>query len=220
MLRRIDEVVRDMDEYTRKQIEKDLGVTYMAFGKEARKAMRKLGAEIPKEFSSIHTQAIEAAADDAVLKFGNTLTGVKRSAQDFVRLAKQEAIRERIVAGSITGQASEEITKAVAKEIKDQGIVSLIDRGGKKWQLDRYADMLTKQVLANTSRDAVFNNAKEFGFDLVTVTDHSSKHEACAVWEGRTLSLTGATKGYPTLEDAKAAGLFHVGCKHGYTIAG
>ena len=33
-------------------------------------------------------------------------------------------------------------------------------------------------------------------------------------WEGRIVSLTGATDGFPTMEEAKADGLFHPNCTH------
>ena len=38
--------------------------------------------------------------------------------------------------------------------------------------------------------------------------------DACARWEGRLVSITGATKGLPTLADAEADGLFHPNCVH------
>ena len=37
-------------------------------------------------------------------------------------------------------------------------------------------------------------------------------------WQGKVLSITGKTKGYPTLEEAKAAGLFHPNCRHAYGL--
>jgi hypothetical protein len=218
VLSRIDEAVARLDERTKAAVRVDIGDTYMAFGEQTRQRMRKLGAAVPKEFSTIHVEAIDAAAADAYLRFSNTLQGVQRSAQDFVRLAQQENIRQRIIAGQIAGAPAEETAKIVEAVIRDQGLVSMIDKAGRKIQLDTYANTLTRQMLANSSRDAVFNNAIEFGFDLVRVTTHGSDHEECAVWEGKILSLTGKTKGYPSMDQAKAAGLYHVGCLHGYFV--
>ena len=38
--------------------------------------------------------------------------------------------------------------------------------------------------------------------------------DKCAVWENRLLSISGATKGLPTVDDAIAEGLFHPNCTH------
>lgn len=37
-------------------------------------------------------------------------------------------------------------------------------------------------------------------------------------WGGKVLSLTGETPGYPTMAEAKAAGLFHPNCRHTYSL--
>ena len=37
-------------------------------------------------------------------------------------------------------------------------------------------------------------------------------------WEGKILSLTGKTPNFPTLEEARAAGLFHPNCRHAYGL--
>lgn len=46
----------------------------------------------------------------------------------------------------------------------------------------------------------------------VTVSGHCC--EKCAEWENRLLSISGKTKGLPTVEEATAAGLFHPNCTH------
>lgn len=52
------------------------------------------------------------------------------------------------------------------------------------------------------------------GHDLVRISTHNTDCPLCKPWEGKILSLTGKTKGYPTLEQARVAGLFHEGCRH------
>ncbi len=78
--------------------------------------------------------------------------------------------------------------------------------------------MVARQVLANAGRDAVRNVATEYGLDLAQINDANSQHQVCADWEGEIVSINGDTPGYPTLDDATADGLFHVGCVHGYYI--
>jgi len=62
------------------------------------------------------------------------------------------------------------------------------------------------------------NRLVEQGHDLVKVSTHRGACELCQPWQGKILSITGKTEGYPTLEEAKAAGLFHPNCRHAYGL--
>jgi hypothetical protein len=61
---------------------------------------------------------------------------------------------------------------------------------------------------------SVTQRAKELGRDLVKISTHKTDCPLCKPWQGKILSITGRTKGYPTLEKARKAGLFHEGCRH------
>lgn len=220
LLRQVDDVTKKLDAETRSFINKQVPETYFTTAKDVKTDIRKLKIDVGQleGFATIHYQATDAMASDAMLKFGHTMTGVKRSAEEFVKFAQQKSVREIIGAGQLQGRAAAELAKEVSAKIAEDGITALIDKGGKKWQLDTYAEMLTRQVLANSGREGVFNTAQEYGFDLAIITTHGTTHDECRVWEGKIISLTGKTPGYPSLQDAIDAGLFHVGCKHGYTI--
>lgn len=58
------------------------------------------------------------------------------------------------------------------------------------------------------------NRIKSQGHDLVKVSTHLGACSKCAPFQGKILSITGKTKGYPTLQEALNHGLFHVGCRH------
>jgi len=62
------------------------------------------------------------------------------------------------------------------------------------------------------------NRLMEQDHDLVKVSSHLGACEKCQPWEGEVLSLTGKTPGYPTLEEARDAGLFHPNCRHAYGL--
>jgi hypothetical protein len=62
------------------------------------------------------------------------------------------------------------------------------------------------------------NRLVEQGHDLVKISTHIGACPLCEPWQGKVLSITGKTKGYPTLEEAKAAGLFHPNCRHAYGL--
>lgn len=56
------------------------------------------------------------------------------------------------------------------------------------------------------------------GEDLIQISYHTSTCEMCAPRNGKVLSLTGQTPGYPTLAEAEGAGLFHPNCRHASSL--
>ena len=85
-----------------------------------------------------------------------------------------------------------------------------------------YAEMLARTLTANTYReaaqDSILEQFGEFG-DLVEILGRSAVDcSECKPYEGQILSLTGKTKGYTTIEDARANGLFHPNCIHSFAV--
>ena len=74
---------------------------------------------------------------------------------------------------------------------------------------------------ARTNAMRVYNDClaadigETLGTDLVRVSRGGDPHcGGCFPWEGRILSLSGATDGFPTYDAAKEAGCFHPNCVH------
>ena len=85
-----------------------------------------------------------------------------------------------------------------------------------------YAEMLARTLTANTYReaaqDSILEQFGEFG-DLVEILGRSAVDcSECKPYEGQILSLTGKTKGYTTIDEAKANGLFHPNCIHSFAV--
>lgn len=72
----------------------------------------------------------------------------------------------------------------------------------------------TKPIYLDKYVSTTSQRIKNQGHDLVKISTHTTDCPLCKPWQGKILSITGKTKGYPTLDEAKAAGLFHEGCAH------
>jgi hypothetical protein len=72
--------------------------------------------------------------------------------------------------------------------------------------------MVARTTTMEAHLQGTANRLVEQGHDLVKVSTHRGACELCQPWQGKILSITGKTEGYPTLEEAKAAGLFHPNC--------
>lgn len=64
------------------------------------------------------------------------------------------------------------------------------------------------------SRQNFIKKALEDGNDLAIVSIGGKGCADCEAWENRVISISGKTKGIPTLQQAINAGLFHPGCRH------
>ena len=104
------------------------------------------------------------------------------------------------------------------KVSEDAGITAFIDKRGRSWNMASYTDMLCRTSSMQIFHQAKTNEYLAHGEDLVIVSSHSPTCDKCAPWNGKVLSLTGETPGYPTMEEAKAAGLFHPNCRHTYNL--
>jgi hypothetical protein len=81
-----------------------------------------------------------------------------------------------------------------------------------------YTEMHARTVCMQAHLEGTANRLVEQGHDLVKVSTHRGACELCQPWQGKILSITGKTEGYPTLEEAKEAGLFHPNCRHAYGL--
>jgi len=216
LLKQIEETLTALGEDAQAFIEKELPRYYVSGATDAVKQLREIDApvRVGSGFSKIHKLAIAALVDDTAKAFGESLTGVNRSANTMLNKAVKEEITQRLAQGQIKGEALRQTKKAVIGAIQQQGLDALVDKAGRGWTLDRYSEMLIRTKAVEARNRGFGNRMVENGYDLVQVSRHFSTHEECRVWEGEILSFTGATKGYKTVQDAEEAGLFHPNCKH------
>lgn len=202
----------DVDKWVKVEIPK----AYLDGANIAIQDLRDLGADItgPKGLAPINREAIAALTDETSLSFAQGLTAVARNAQVILNEAARQQLNFVMADGFLKGESAKIVANNVKQQLKDQGISSITDRAGRNWTFDNYADMLVRTKIVEARNMGLANKMSQNGYDLVQVTNHRSDHAACAYWEGRILSVTGQTPGYPTLAEAKAGGLFHPRCQH------
>lgn len=220
ILAQIDAIVDDLAIKVDGFVQEELPLYYERGIEDANKQLKNVGAElgVNEQFNLIHQDAVLALVDDTARAFAESMTGVKRSARTILGKAVREQITQAIAKGFIGGETTRTVKAAIKDVVREQGITALIDKGGKKWTLDRYSEMLFRTKAVEARNRGLANRVVEFNYDLVQVSNHSSEHEECAVWEGRILSVSGQTKGYPTVAQAEAGGLFHPNCKHAINV--
>lgn len=139
--------------------------------------------------------------------------------ENAVRGLRSAAVRV-FARSAVEGRTDNEIQKALQeewdKEAGNEESHRFRDKNGRSWSNASYLQMLTRTTLANISRNTQISTLTQNGCDLARISDDGGggSCDACARWSGRIVSLTGATKGYPTLDEAEGDGLFHPNCVH------
>lgn len=220
LLAQIDEILAELNQQTQPWIDTTITKQYTIGANQAVAQLKNVGADVRVAggFNKIHKAAIAALIDETSKAFGEGLTGLSRSGQLLLGRINRELITQKLAEGIIKGQAIREARQQIKGIILEQGMGALIDRSGRSWTLDRYADMLFRTKLVEARNRGLVNRLVENEYDLVQVSAHFDACPLCDIWQGKILSTTGASRGYPTLGEAEAAGLFHPNCRHAINV--
>ncbi len=163
------------------------------------------------------TAKIELLKQDAFTHVAGMTQNMLKTDVAFLRQNSAEVFR----LASATGITREEATQSLLGRIltRPEGF-QFVDAGGRVWNNEAYCKMLSRTVLLNAGRQTYFDTCAENGNDVVRVTVSGNPCPACAVWENRLLSISGATEGLPTVSQATAAGLCHPNCTHSFVAVG
>lgn len=124
----------------------------------------------------------------------------------------------RVLAGTTT------INKAVAETVikwADKGIeTAFIDRGGRVWSLERYADTVIRSTVNRTYNELRISRMDEYGVDLVLVSALPDPRDICSHIQGKVASLKRPgenTSRYPSIYEfgyGTPGGIRGVNCRH------
>lgn len=175
------------------------------------------GLPISAHFGGVSREAVSALEDSILGRLTDAEQRVGRRIEDvFARAGRRETMLGLLGSSGSRRNVSANLIQTLQK----QGVRGFTDKLGREWDLDRYA----KMVARTTTREAVVEGAKARmaaqGIDVARVSTHGDSCQICAPWQGRLVSLSGATDsqlGEPvaTLDALPNGGPpFHPNCKH------
>lgn len=162
-------------------------------------------------FTAANQRAIQALVQTAIGNLRATHLRILRQAEDVYRQVIAETAVPQVLTGVLTRR---EAAQRALDRFAELGISGFVDRAGRSWSLESYAEMAVRTALGQAAVQGHIDKLIENNRDLVIVSDSPEECEKCRPWEGRILSLTGQTPGYPTVDQARAAGLWHPNCTH------
>jgi len=162
-------------------------------------------------------------------------TNMARSDIRQIRTVVSSVLAEAALTGLTSAQISKAMREAVSPLSDTKALDSwkFIDKSGKRWTKNNYFNMVARTVPATISREAYKESMISAGvelfeqtgkkedlirFDLAEITGGSQPCPICARWRGVIISISGANKDFPSLQDALDAGVWHPNCvcSHAY----
>lgn len=230
VLARINRNLSDLGVDVKTWVEEEIPQYYRDGANQAAQDLKASGYDVSKRqgFAVIDSQSIVALTDEVALSFAESIKGISRSAIKVLSNAQKQQLNFIIAQGRLSGEARKIVSSQVEAYLRDQGLGVLKDAAGREWSYENYSRMLVRTKAVEARNQGLQNRMLTSGYDLVQVSNHSSSHAACAYWEGKILSLTGATVtgtelpgGYVvagTYQEANNKGLFHPNCRHAINV--
>jgi len=166
------------------------------------------------------TRAVARLVEETTAKVVGTHPRILRSTMDLYREVVANASAQ-VLLGTLTRR---EAAQAALDTFARKGVTGFVDTRGRGWDMASYVEMAVRTSTAHAAVAAHVDRLQAYGMDLVIVSDAPQECPLCRPWEGKVLSLSGATVGTidgsggavvaGTLPEATAAGLFHPGCRH------
>jgi hypothetical protein len=170
--------------------------------------------EFSESFVVKHQEALDALISQSYTYTNKIAQGIRDSGTRVLSYSEQEKIKVSIGKGILSGDDLDTISRGVQDVLNQATKTAVVSVSGKRNSLDSYASTLARSILTDAQWQGTSNTVIQEGYDLVQVSDHFGECSLCRPYENEVLSLTGRTKGYTTLSEAKSNGLQHSNCRH------
>jgi hypothetical protein len=182
--------------------------------------------EITGAFGQASQEAITALEDSILGRLQAARATVGRTIDDvYGRAGRRAALRAILGADGSPRAAKRQLVhdllrdKQIARAVHEGGF-GFVDRSGKRWALDTYAEMATRTITREAVTQGALARMASHKIDLARVSTHAKSCPICLPWEGRLVSLDGQRTEYKGEAVTDLASLpnggppFHPQCAH------
>ncbi len=177
------------------------------YGIGLRKAAANLG--IKPAWGVMHSEALQFLRDHFLTRVDAASDATLRSIHDIFYKVGMAGATAMVSSGASVATAS----SLMEKYLRDQGITAFVDKSGHQWSLQKYCTMVARTTSAQAYIHGSANKYEEEGVDLVRVGGRTPEpgvsSDAAFKYFDKVLSISGKTKGFPTLAEAESEGLLH-----------
>lgn len=162
---------------------------------------------------------------------GTSSAGINALVADYTKLMKdsrvmilrqvadayQRIIYQAIKLAPLGVDTRMQVARKALQHFANEGITAFITKDNRRLGIIEYTEMATRSTLANAQREGRLAGLTESGNDLIIINAVPNPSPLCEPYERKILSVSGKSERYPSLESAKANGLFHPNCRHSFT---
>lgn len=211
IIKEVDELLKELTLKSDAWYKSNLRTAYKEGSSDVVGYLKRLGVK-NMTYTAYDWETISMMVDRSQKFTYEAISGVKRSTSrvlDDLTIKRAQAI---IAEGSADQKTLRELKGDLLDFMQKKG-VKIKDSAGRNWELDKYAEMLARTDMMNSYNQGVANQILHKGGDLAKITSYPTcKCDVCLAWEGKIVSITGRTPGYPSLDSAYEDGVFHPNC--------
>ncbi len=173
-------------------------------------------------FQTLSQYALDGLMDAAINRMGNRVNklNIVNGVQDAFREATESAAA--LVLGG--GATLEDATEIAVNSLLDKGLKT-INVGNRKMGIDAYAETSIRTIAGNAQVQGSIDRYEDADQYLSFVTDSPMECDLCRPYEGKVIRTTNDLEKLPpkfhevpSLDTAKADGLFHPNCTHSLQV--
>lgn len=181
-----------------------------------------LTPDVSGGFETLSQYALDGLMDAAINRMGNRVNklSIVNGVQDAYREATESAAA-LVLSGGATLQDATEIA---VNNLLDKGIKT-INVGNRKMGIDAYAETSIRTIAGNAQVQGSIDRYEDADQYLSFVTDSPMECDVCRPYEGKVIRTTNDLEKIPpkfhevpSLDNAKADGLFHPNCTHSLQV--
>lgn len=220
----VDESLEDVEPKLKKAAKAGALTAAGAYtGSKALSVLKKMKAqEFKQTFSTMNAVMREETAQS----FNRAISNVVRNFRNNMNVHRY-SILDEAVKKIYEGKARQSAVADAIRQMIDENIPAYIDRAGRKWSAEAYANMYCRTNVHNMSIDVVQKRNEDYGNDLIQVDKHAGARPLCAPYQGKIFSTSGRSgtatdafgkkhrfKPLSSTSYGEPAGLFGINCGH------
>jgi len=161
-------------------------------------------------FAQVHREAAVAIVEEALRTSDFALAQIGRRVDDVFRRVGIEEVAK----GIVQGKARIDVSQQIKDRLLAEGRPFFTDRLQRRWDLDRYSEMVARTTTREAMTQGTINRLREEGIELAQVSAHNAA-DFCIYYENAIVSIGPERHPvYPPISAINGGPPFHPNCLH------
>jgi hypothetical protein len=216
-LRQYNVVLSNLGDETAAWAQMNMPASYrlgMEFADDGIRNIRRAGINLGRPqsdvFAQVHREAAEAATGELLRTADFAIAQIGRRADDVFRRVGMEEVAK----GIVEGKTRLDVSKAIQERLIEKGRPFFTDRLGRKWDLDRYTEMVARTTTREAMTQGTINRLREHNITLAQVSAHNAG-DFCLYYENVIVNIGDEPHPvYPPISAINGGPPFHPRCVH------